>query len=447
MYDVKISKEELASLLISEKRRILCYGIKNYNFYEEHDYKINCDYLKFNMMDECDREVAVSYFPMLPLLNSTVSLGEADYIIYGHFYARFHHFRDYVKKEIEELVRRRKAGAKIIVVGKSCNIKPYLDESVKDIIYFEHNYAEKLGQYFDLPIKEEYFVYEKRTNMLNIWPVDGCNCKCGFCRRTYMHIPFASLPLDYIAEKLNWYRKHEPHKMQKVMLRAENLTEYGIDIYGKQALHELINLLNSYDEIKELHIYIGLAIGEMSEDIIESLCQCNKLVMATLNIEAGTDRLLTLINKKHTVAKAREVFARLREAHPNMYLNTNVMLGLPTENIEDIICLADLINEISVDDLHILRYVMNDDQPLSEYSETSPQLYYYHLKLLLTLLKRSSRTKPLIIDCEYIKSKQRIYVRTQEKLDKMIEERRKLGLETVCRQRRILRLPAGGSNK
>lgn len=431
--------EELNSLSIEDKRNILYTGIEDLECFPKH-LKINCDYLCFNLSYECDREIAVSYFPMLPVINKSVPIEEADYIIYGHFYARFHHFRDIAKTQIEDIAKKRKPGAKIIVVGKSCNVKPYIDSCISDILYFESHYAEKIGKYFNLPIKDQYFVYEKEKKRLNIWPVDGCNCHCKFCRRTYMHIPFESLPLDYVKEKLDWYKKNSPEKLENVWLRAENLTEYGLDLYGRQALPELLELLNSYSEIQTITVLIGLAIGEINDEILDALCKCQKLDIVHLNVEAGSDRLLSVIGKKHTVSKAKEVFRRLREAHPDIHLFTNIMLGLPTESIEDIISLADLLSDLSVDGVYMLRYENDPDVELAKLPQLSEKLFFYHLKLLLRLLKQSNLSRKMLINCEDLPSKTRIYVKHIGIIRKNVETLKKYGFDTAYHLRRKLTL-------
>lgn len=382
-----------------------------------HSLKINSDYLKRNLLDECDREIEVSYWQLLTLINKSTPIEEADYIIYGHFYARFHNFQEEVKKQIEKLDTMRKLGAKIIIVGKACNVKPYLKEGIKDILFFESHYAEKLGNYFHLPIKEQYFVYDEENQWLNIWPVDGCNRKCGFCRRCYMNIPFESLSLDYIKENLDWYQKNHPNKMRHIMLRAENLTEYGLDIYGYQALPKLIEILNSYPEIENISVMIGLAISEMNEEIIQAFCSTSKMYFMYINIETGSNRLLNLINKGHTREKAIEIYKRLKEAHPNLKMSTNVMLGLPTETIEDIIDLAELINIIEPSHIYVLRYKRDPNQPLSIYPYMSDELWAYHLKLFIRLLKQGKRKTPLLIEMNKVpKKKSRKYNREIIKL-------------------------------
>ncbi len=397
---MKINYNQLSVLSPEDKRRVLCRreGHQNIEFGFEHPYKINSDFLKFNLIYECDREIEVSYWQMLPLINKSFPIEEADYIIYGHFYARFHNFQDEVKRQIEELAKLRKPEAKIIVVGKACNVMPHLDPNLEDILFFESHYAEKLGEYFNVPMKEEYFVFDNDKDWLNIWPVDGCLRKCGFCRRSYMHIPFESLPLEYIKDMLDWYKENNPWMLNHIMLRAENLTEYGIDIYSRQALPELIKLLDSYTEINAISIMIGLAICEINDEILDALCSSKKMYNVYTNIETGSNRLLELIGKGHTKERAIEVFRRLRESNPNILLHTNVMLGLPTETIADIVELADLVNQIEPNSLYVLKYRQDPLQPLAIYPYMSDEIWAYHLKSFLRFVRQGKRNIPLRID-------------------------------------------------
>lgn len=246
-----------------------------------------------------------------------------------------------------------------------------------------------MGEKFDFDIKEEYFVYDDIRDVLNIWPVDGCNKKCAFCRRTYMDIKFESIPLDKLKAKLDYLKEYHPEQLKHINLRAENLTEYGIDIYGSQKLHELIDLLDSYDEIETISFPIGMCIGEITPEILDALCRTKKIDLIYLNIETGSDRLLKVINKGHDKQKCLDVFHTLKQAHPDLYIISNIMIGLPTEEIIDMYELADLVCNLDIDYLWINYYGMTENQPLAKLPQISQSLREYHLKIFLDrLLKR-----------------------------------------------------------
>ncbi len=354
--------------------------------------KINADYLYRNIWMECYREIMVSYIHMLPLLKNTVDFSEADYILYMHPYARCNDLGDPVLKEIRWIAENRKPGAEIIVLGKACNVKNSLRENeISNITYYQSHFCEKLGERFDKDISEQYVVYDDASKKLSIWPVDGCKNKCRFCRRTYMDIPFESLKLEDIKKRLDWFKEKSPEKMKKVSLRAENLTQYGIDIYGNSCLEKVLSLLESYDEIEDIEIPIGLCIGEMTEPVIKAICNSKKIKGIALNLEAASDRLNKFCGKKHTMKQAREIFDRIRIANPYMYIASTIMIGIPSENIGEVETFAKYINSLGIDYLHCNMYIPNERDGFKNSEQLSDQCKYYHLKLFVKVLQKTKR--------------------------------------------------------
>ena len=116
-----------------------------------------------------------------------------------------------------------KKGAKIVICGKATNLKDrLLSIGMKDLIFYPSNYAKKVGELLNVDIQDEHIVYDKDIAQLNVWSVDGCLQRCGFCRRCYMNIPFESKSLDFLKNKLDWYQKNHPEQMNLISLRAEN---------------------------------------------------------------------------------------------------------------------------------------------------------------------------------------------------------------------------------
>ncbi len=370
---------------------------RNSNFVnpKEVKYKINAEYLRFNCWnaEECYRELMVSFFQMLPLIEKEVNFYEADYILYAHPYARLEDMSPSVLEQIHWIDRNRKKGAEIIVVGKATNIKPILDDSISNITFYNSHFTETLGKRFEMNIKDEYMVYDSSYGWLNIWTVNGCLKKCKFCRRTYMHIPFESISLETIKSRLDRIKVKAPELMECICLRAENLTEYGVDVYGEQRLQDLIRLIDSYEEVKYISLFpIGLAICEITDEILESICNIKKNVTSiALNLEAGSNRILKLIEKNHTRERAIYIFKELRKAHPKASIHTGVMVGFPTEELKDIYELADLIEQTDPNHIFCNLVEIAPKCPLAELPQLSDNLREYHLKVLLGLLKRQKR--------------------------------------------------------
>lgn len=397
----------------------------------EFPYKINMEILQYNIMQECYRDQRVSYFQLAPLANKTVPLEEADYILYAHPFARVEDFTEDVISDMEYMFEHRKPGAEIIVMGKATNVKDYIDESHDNITYVDKHYAEYVGKRFGLDIKDQYIVYDEQLEQLDIWPVDGCHNKCAFCRRCYMHIPFESQPFDFIKNTLDWYKENAPEKMHTVSLRAENLTEYGLDLKDGKTLADIIRLLNSYDEIKEIEIPIGMCIGEITDDILDALCECKKITSMSLNIEAGTDRLLKVIGKNHTCERAVYICSRINETHPDILLQSTMMVGLPTETLEDIIGLSEMIIKCKFGYVHCNYYGYSPKHPLAKYEQMNESLREYHLAYLIHLLKQNYNNDILLeLYHEKIGDK---YKRSAIREKEQIKERQKYHFAKILR--------------
>lgn len=387
---------------------------------DEAELKINCIPVLWNLHEECYRELMVSYYPMLPLLEMPmVEHQYADYIVYMHPYARCEDASDIVLKDLRNIARKRKEGAEIIVVGKSANAEKLLNGSIDNITFYGDHFTEKLGKRFGIDMKEEYFVYDEMNEHLAIWPVDGCLQHCKFCRRSYMHIKFESLSLDVIKENLDSIREKHPEWLRRISLRAENLTEYGLDIYGRSMLPSLLDLLNSYDEIEIIEFPIGLAIGEITPEILKALCRLKKIDEIALNLEVGNDRMLKVIGKNHTCEKAINVCKTIKKAHPEAILSSTVMIGLPTEEMMDMYDLADLIVKTEMDSILCNYYVWAPKQPLAKLPQISEPLREYHLKIFLKAL-RERATREIEGECWEIPKnrKSRSYIRKMNKLKK-----------------------------
>ncbi len=355
--------------------------------------KINAEYVNYNIAFECYRERMVNFMYLLPLMKKQVALEEADYILYMHSYARVDDMGWVAKKDLLEIDARRKPGAEIVVIGKACNVRDILDCEIKNITYFEDNFIKKVGRKFgQKKICGAFAAFDDDTGKLSIWPVDGCKNKCAFCRRTYMHIPFHSVSIERIQRLLDWTQKNYPEWLKIISLRAENITEYGLDLYGERCFYKVLELMNNYPEIEVIECPIGICIGELSEKDIEALCKLKAdISMLGINLEVGTDRLLELIKKPHTVAQAVKSIEQVRSAHPELHHHSTVMVGIPTETLKDIDTLADLLVDLEVDNVMINKCGISKRCPLAAYPQLSPSLVEYHQTRLVQLLKQAGR--------------------------------------------------------
>ena len=106
--------------------------------------------------------------------------------------------------------------------------------------------------------------------------------------------------------------------------------------------------------MKEIHVLIGLAICEITDQILDSICKSGKFTFIAMNLEAGSNTLLQTIGKEHTRERAIYIAERIRNANPKVFLCSTVMVGLPTETLDDVYELADLCIKTTMN--HVLNH-------------------------------------------------------------------------------------------
>lgn len=167
---------------------------------------------------------------------------------------------------------------------------------------------------------------------------------------------------------------------------------------------------------------IGLSIGEITPSILEALCRFKDIYGIALNLEAGSDRLLKVIGKKHTREKAIQICNAIRKAHPQAIMATTVMVGLPTEELTDMYDLASLVGETEMDDVWCNYYINNPKQPLARLPQLSESLREYHLEIFLRELCYTLKRNCHVTSWKIYKNKRsRKYARDMKKLRKANE--------------------------
>lgn len=364
---------------------------------------INWEPYQSGMKNESYQIICVKGYPMSRLIKSIakkqVTIEQAEYIIFSHPTARLENWIPEIYNSLLEIREKMKPDAKIVILDKACSVeatinaninnaestnqKKQLEDLKSHIIFIPDHSVEELGNLIrekfsktDIKsienLKEEYIIYDDYLKQLNIWPADGCRKKCGYCRRCYMEYPkFKSVPLKEIKKVLDYYKEHEPEKLAQISLRAENLTEYGYDLNSGERLNDLIDLLNSYDDIKSIESPIGLAIPEITDKILKALCNCKKIKFLSIDLEAGTDKLLEMIGRgvegyEHPTERSKEIFEKLHKENPEVKIASKILVGFPGETDDDMKKTANFVGEASPDVLEILSYKSAEGQLLQK---------------------------------------------------------------------------------
>ena len=164
---------------------------------------------------------------------------------------------------------------------------------------------------------------------------EGCNWRCGYCAIPLIRGPHVSVPMEQLLEEA---RKLAAGGVKELMVIAQDTTYYGIDLYGRRRLAELL---------RELCRIEGLEVMASEPKI------CKYLDIPFQHI---SDRQLTAMKRHHTKAEAYELIRRLRTRIPDIALRTTLLVGYPGETEEDFEELLQFVRDIRFERLGVFAY-------------------------------------------------------------------------------------------
>lgn len=182
---------------------------------------------------------------------------------------------------------------------------------------------------------------------------EGCSNGCSFCAIPGIRGKMISRPIEEIVEESK--RLAEEGYKEHILI-AQDTTRYGIDLYGKPRLADLIRELCLVPQIERLRLMYVYGDG-INDELIHLMQKEPKLAhYLDLPIQHASNSILKAMRRRETREEMLDLIHRLREAIPDIVLRTTVMVGFPGETEEDFSCLMDFIQEVQFDRLGCFVY-------------------------------------------------------------------------------------------
>ena len=182
---------------------------------------------------------------------------------------------------------------------------------------------------------------------------EGCDRPCSFCAIPLMRGRHVSKPIDQIIlEAKNLVR----NGVREIMLIAQDSTYYGIDIYKKRAMSELLKKLSDVEGLDWIRIHYAYPAG-FPMDIIEVMRErdniCNYL---DIPLQHGSTNMLKIMKRGITREKTDELIKNIRDINPEIALRTTLIAGHPGETERDFQEMYDFVERSQFDRLGIFTY-------------------------------------------------------------------------------------------
>ena len=161
--------------------------------------------------------------------------------------------------------------------------------------------------------------------------------------------------------------------VRELILVAQETTLYGVDLYGKKMLPELLHKLAEIPGIYWIRIqycYPEEITDELSEAIRTEEKVCHYL---DVPIQHASDRILKRMGRRTNQAQLREIIGKLRAAVPNIALRTTMISGFPGETQEDHEEVMRFVDEMEFERLGVFTYSAEEDTPAADFPDQIPE--------------------------------------------------------------------------
>lgn len=198
---------------------------------------------------------------------------------------------------------------------------------------------------------------------------EGCNRTCAFCAIPLMRGKHVSRPIEALVEEAKNLARFG---VKELMLIAQELTYYGLDIYKKRELPRLLYALADVEGIEWIRLHYAYP-SKFPTEIFDVMAErpevCNYLDMPLQHANnAVLDRMRRQITREETV----ELVRTAREKVPGLTLRTTLFVGFPGETEEEFQDLCNFVEEMRFDRLGVFQYSHEEGTIAHEYEDDVP---------------------------------------------------------------------------
>jgi MiaB-like tRNA modifying enzyme YliG, TIGR01125 len=234
---------------------------------------------------------------------------------------------------------------------------------------------------------------------------EGCNRTCSFCAIPLMRGKHVSKTIEDIVNEVT----RLSHKgVKEIMLIAQELTYYGLDIYKKRALPELLEQLVQIEGIEWIRLHYAYP-HKFPLEIIDTMKKHDKICnYLDIPLQHASDKMLSAMKRQITKQEMKDLIHEIREVIPDICLRTTFIVGFPGESEKDVQELKDFITEMQFDRVGVFTYsheedttayVLNDDLSQEEKEARAQEIIEWQQDISYEKnLQKVGKTMKVIID-------------------------------------------------
>ncbi len=187
---------------------------------------------------------------------------------------------------------------------------------------------------------------------------EGCNRTCSFCAIPLMRGKHVSKTIEALVKEAENLARIG---VKELMLIAQELTYYGLDIYKERQLPQLLHALAAVEGIEWIRLHYAYP-SKFPLDIFTAMAElpqvCNYL---DIPLQHASDTVLERMRRQITQAETRELIAEARQRVPGIAIRTTMLVGFPGETEEEFQQLCDFVEDMRFDRLGVFQYSHEED--------------------------------------------------------------------------------------
>ncbi len=192
---------------------------------------------------------------------------------------------------------------------------------------------------------------------------EGCNNRCAYCVIPYIRGDYRSKRKEDIIEEAKWLASKG---CVELILIAQDLTYYGVDLYGKQMLPELLRELCKIEGIQWIRLMYCYE-DRITDELIDVIATEDKICnYIDIPLQHASDKILKAMNRRSTEKSIRETILKLKGRIPDIHIRTTFITGFPGEKAEDFQKLMEFVEVMQFQRLGVFPYSKEENTPAAK---------------------------------------------------------------------------------
>jgi ribosomal protein S12 methylthiotransferase len=309
------------------------------------------------------------------------------------------------RQQEQILVARPEIDGLVGVFGRddiSTIVQRFMDGLDEQRVIFKPAPIRALSDNLRLQVTPRHFAYMKIS--------EGCDRLCTFCAIPKMRGKHASKPIEGILEEA---QKLADNGVRELIVVAQDTTFYGIDLYGRARLFELLEQLdsiNGLDWIRLMYFYPMY----IDDQLIQTIANAKKILpYIDMPLQHINDAMLKRMARRVTRDKTHELVSKLRQGIPNLVMRTTMITGFPGETDEQFDELEEFVAEMRFERVGVFTYSIEPDTPAAKLPDHLPER-----------IKKERRNRLMAVQQQnaFAWCEERIGTRMDILIDKVVDE-------------------------